>query len=87
MRARGLRVSVFGSATGSAYLSMLDDGEVQRLATRARIPPTEMAAIRAGVCSIRQDGFADGPSVDGAIWSIAVPLPTAGGAWPTAASR
>ena len=38
---RGLQISLFGSAIGSAYLSMLDDGEVLRLADRARIPKAE----------------------------------------------
>ena len=75
---RGLRVSMFGSAIGAAYLSTLPDAEVLRLAFRARLPETENAALIAWVARIRQNGFADGPSAEGSIWSIATPLPAAG---------
>jgi DNA-binding IclR family transcriptional regulator len=75
---RGLRVSLFGSAIGSAYLSMLDDAEIARLAHRARIPGTEAQDIIAKLAAIRNDGYADGPSADGKIWSVAVPLPAKG---------
>ena len=71
---RGLRVSLFGSAIGSAYLSMLDDTEIARLANRARIADAEVPGILDSVARIRTDGFADGPSADEQIWSIAVPL-------------
>lgn len=80
---RGLRVSVFGSAIGSAYLSILDDAELVRLANRARFTAAEIERITAEVAQIRQDGWADGPSVDGAIWSIAMPLPMQGLRVPT----
>jgi DNA-binding IclR family transcriptional regulator len=75
---RGLRVSVFGSAIGSAYLAMLDDGEVARLADRARIARADIPAIVEAVARIRSDGYADGATGDGAIWSIAMPLPPRG---------
>jgi DNA-binding IclR family transcriptional regulator len=71
---RGLRVSVFGSAVGAAYLSALGDGEIARLAKRARLPAAEVEETLATVARIRRDGFADGPSIDGAVWSLAAPL-------------
>lgn len=71
---RGLQVAVFGSAIGSAYLSMLDDAEVLRLADRARIAKADMPAILAVVAGIRNDGYADGVSTDETIWSVAMPL-------------
>src|SRR5690606_23151002 len=80
---RGLRVSLFGSAIGSAYLSMLDQAEIARIADRARIPATELQGILDGVARIRNDGFADGPSADSQIWSIAMPLPPHGLHFPT----
>ena len=80
---RGLKVSIFGSAIGSAYLSTLDDAEVVRLAERARFAPDELERILEAVARIRQDGFADGPSVDQAIWSVAMPLPMHGLSVPT----
>ncbi len=75
---RGLHVSIFGTAIGSAYLSTLDDAEVRRLADRARIPPSEIPEILRTVATIRRSGYADGPSTDPDIWSIAVPLPASG---------
>ncbi|MCE7796413.1 helix-turn-helix domain-containing protein [Sphingobium sufflavum] len=75
---RGLQISMFGSAIGSAYLSTLADADIVRLAQRARIESGPIALIMEGVRQIRQDGFADGPSGDGAIWSIAMPLPLQG---------
>jgi len=81
--ARGLKVSIFGSAIGSAYLSMIDDAEIMRLADRARFTADERARILEEVGRIRQDGFADGPSADEAIWSLALPLPLRGLRVPT----
>jgi DNA-binding IclR family transcriptional regulator len=72
---RGLRISVFGSAIGSAYLSTLDDAAIARLASRARIPSSAMPHILKGVAEIRQNGFADGPSTNDPVWSVAMPLP------------
>lgn len=71
---RGLRISVFGSVIGSAYLATLEESEIARLAERARIPQTEMKRLLEAVSEIRRDGYADGPSA-GKFWSIAVPLP------------
>ena len=73
---RGLRVSLFGSAIGAAYLSTLRRPELRRLAERARIPEAEHDALLEWVARIRREGFADGPSAEGTIWSLAVPLPT-----------
>jgi DNA-binding IclR family transcriptional regulator len=71
---RGLRVSMFGSAIGLAYLSTLPATEVRRLADRARIPPTELGGLLAMLEAVRVDGFANGPSAEGSFWSIAIPL-------------
>ena len=82
---RGLTISLFGSATGSAYLAGLDDGEVRRLARRARIPDADLPGILATLDRIRTAGLADGPNgggvSDGGIstaagWSLAMRLPT-----------
>ncbi|MDE2403322.1 MAG: helix-turn-helix domain-containing protein [Sphingomonadales bacterium] len=70
---RGLGVSVFGSAIGSAWLSTIDDAEIARLADRARLPADRLPRILADVAAIRRDGFAEGPSGD-VYWSVAVPL-------------
>lgn len=72
---RGMHVSLFGTATGSAYLSTLDEGEIKRLADRARIPRSELPEILQTIELIRQSGYADGPSTPPEIWSIAMPLP------------
>lgn len=80
---RGQRVSLFGSAIGSAYLSTLDEEEVDRLAYRARIPDGELPRLRRELDTIRLEGFADGRTLGneqsvGDIWSIALPLPDRG---------
>jgi DNA-binding IclR family transcriptional regulator len=77
---RGLKISVFGSVIGSAYLSTLRQEEITRLAERARIPKVEMNRLFEAVRHVRRDGYADGttadgPTADSPIWSIAVPLP------------
>lgn len=72
---RGLSVSLFGSAIGSACLSMLDDAEVLRLADRARVPTIDVPAVLAALAQVRAAGFADGASPESPFWSIAVPLP------------
>ncbi len=72
---RGLRVSMFGSAIGAAYLATLPATEVRRLADRARIAAAQHDALLARLAQIRQDGFAEGPSGDGAFLSIAAALP------------
>lgn len=75
MAERGLHVSLFGSAIGSAHLSTLDEPEIRRLADRARIPASELPAILEAVRLIRQAGYADGPTTGSEMWSLAVPLP------------
>jgi DNA-binding IclR family transcriptional regulator len=75
---RGLRVSVFGSAVGAAYLATLSDAEIERLADRGRLPPAEIAEVLASAARIRAEGFAEGPSPDEAFWSMAAPLPAQG---------
>jgi DNA-binding IclR family transcriptional regulator len=78
---RGQRIFMFGSATGSAYLSTLADVEVERLAGRARIAAAEVTAIAACLGDIRREGYADGANVTDAadgvepMWSIAMPIP------------
>ena len=72
---RGLRISVFGSAIGTAYISSLSDEEIVHLAKRARLPDAEIAEALAGAEEVRREGLAEGPSVDGSVWSIAAPLP------------
>lgn len=71
---RGMRISLFGSITGSAYLATLDDAEILRLAVRDRVPEEEFPAVLAAVASIRRDGYADGTSASKSLWSIAMPL-------------
>lgn len=80
---RGLRVSVFGSATGGAYLTMLGVAEMERLADRARIPAGELPRLHEEAARIRAAGYAQGCSADDAIWSVAVPLPRQGLHYPT----
>jgi DNA-binding IclR family transcriptional regulator len=75
---RGLRISMFGSAVGAAYLATLTDAEIARLAGRARLPEAELADVLASAERIRRDGFAEGPSADGNAWSLAIPLPRRG---------
>lgn len=74
---RGLRISVFGSAIGAAYISSLDDPEIEQLARRARLPPAEIDEALQSAAQVRREGLAEGPSVDGSVWSIAAPLPGA----------
>jgi DNA-binding IclR family transcriptional regulator len=72
---RGLRVSMFGSAIGAAYLATLPAMEVRRLAERARIPDAQHDVLLGTLVQIRQDGFAEGPSGEGSFLSIAAALP------------
>lgn len=60
---RGHRVSLFGSAIGSAYLSMLGEQEIVWLADRARVSDKETSRALQAICIIRNDGYASGPSV------------------------
>ncbi|MCB2073908.1 MAG: helix-turn-helix domain-containing protein [Novosphingobium sp.] len=72
---RGLRIAVFGSAIGSAYLATLETAEIERLAHRARIPDEEMASVFEAIDQIRRDGYADGKSAGDDLWSIAMAVP------------
>ncbi|MFA7604785.1 MAG: helix-turn-helix domain-containing protein [Novosphingobium sp.] len=72
---RGLKISLFGSAIGSAFLSTLDDAEVRRLADRARVPRGELPEVLATLARIRDTGHAAGPTAGSDICSIAMPLP------------
>ena len=72
---RGLKISIFGSAVGSAYLATLNRTALTKLIDRARVPGSEVSKILAAVASIERDGFADGPTTDNKLWSIAIALP------------
>ncbi len=72
---RGLRVSIFGSAIGLAYLSSLPQPEIRRLAERARISSSDQDSLMKMVAKARIDGFAEGPSGQGRFWSLALALP------------
>lgn len=75
---RGMQFSIFGSATGAAYLSMLSDAALLRLAHRARIPERDYPALLARVSQLRRDGVAtEFGSDDGHSFTIAVALPAA----------
>lgn len=80
---RGLSVSVFGSAIGSAYLAMLDDAEVLRLADRARVAAADIPPILDDLATIRRAGFADGATAGSHYWSMAMALPVRGLRVPT----
>jgi DNA-binding IclR family transcriptional regulator len=80
---RGTMISVFGSVIGAAYLSTLPQTELKRLATRARIPLAEMPATLLQAAQVRRDGYAEGASTGGEMWSIAMPLPMQGLRVPT----
>ena len=71
---RGLRVSIFGSVIGTAYLSTLTRPEVIKLAARARVGAGDLAGLLKDVRHIRENGVGDGPNLSGHIWSIAAPL-------------
>lgn len=73
---RGLQIALFGSAIGSAHLSTLDDEGLMQCEQRARVPDSEVTTIESDLARIRAEGFADGPSSDDSVWSIAIPLPT-----------
>ncbi|MET1755899.1 helix-turn-helix domain-containing protein [Novosphingobium sp. RD2P27] len=80
---RGLRISIFGSAIGAAYLSTLDDADLARLADRARLAKDQTSALPRQVAAVRADGFAQGPSLDGRLWSVAMAMPNRGFHLPT----
>ena len=73
---RGMQVSLFGSAAiGDAYLSVLPDREVERLADRARVPSQHLPAVLQKIARARREGFAYGQTEDQEFRSMAVPLP------------
>ncbi|HKT54348.1 MAG TPA: hypothetical protein VJP88_07835, partial [Caulobacteraceae bacterium] len=72
---RGLRISIFGSAIGAAFLSTQRDAEVARLADRARLPPAEAQAVISQLQQIRSEGVVAAPAPGGLLWSVAAPLP------------
>jgi DNA-binding IclR family transcriptional regulator len=79
MPERGLQVSIFGSAIGSAYLSTLDDEGILRLAKRARIEDSDVNDLVAMAHRIREEGFAVGPAaMDEGLGSLAMALPAQG---------
>lgn len=78
---RGLRISLFGSVLGSAWLTMAPEGEIRRLAYRARIAPAHLPRILAEIEQVRTTGHAEGANGT-AIWSIAVPLGSGDGPVP-----
>ena len=73
---RGLRISIFGSTTGAAYLSTLAKSRLLSLADRGRVDPPAHLVLFNSLADIRRRGFADGASPGGAQWSVAVPLPS-----------
>jgi DNA-binding IclR family transcriptional regulator len=73
---RGLHVSVFGSgAVGNAYLSAIPDREIERLSERARLPERTLKTLRETILRVRSVGFAESMTADGALRSLAIPLP------------
>lgn len=72
---RGLRISIFGSAVGAAYLSTVEGAEIRRLAHRARLSKSDTDEALANAARIRLAGFSEGEGPDGSFWSIAAPLP------------
>lgn len=81
---RGLQVSIFGSAIGSAYLAMLEEDDMRRLAHRARIGDEEIGQLIEIARQIRSDGYAFGPvAMDDTAWSIAMNLPAQGIRFPS----
>jgi DNA-binding IclR family transcriptional regulator len=72
---RGLRVSVFGSTIGTAYLSTLTMADIAKLANRATVRSGDLTRLLESIERVRLNGVGDGPSPDGEIWSIVAPLP------------
>jgi len=69
---RGLRIGIFGSASGSAYLASLPDTEIRELAAQAGFGPDALPDFLQAAYKVRQDGFADGSGPDPTVWTIAV---------------
>jgi DNA-binding IclR family transcriptional regulator len=75
---RGLRVSMFGTAIGAAHLSTLARPEIMRLIERARLKPAEIPETLQEIAEVRRRGMAEGPVMNGAVWSLATPLDPGG---------
>ncbi|HKT76550.1 MAG TPA: helix-turn-helix domain-containing protein [Sphingobium sp.] len=74
MAQRGVRVALFNSAVGMAYLSALDAKEFARLAYRARVPDARLPSLIQEMEAIRGAGHALRQSTDDPTWSIAMPV-------------
>lgn len=73
---RGLKVPLFGSAIGAAWLATRENADIEALMDRARTPTGDWPEILAGVQRVREDGHAfGGVSEDDETWSIALALP------------
>jgi DNA-binding IclR family transcriptional regulator len=79
---RGLRIDIFGSAIGSAYLASLSNREIRALVLRAGHAPDAIAGILQEAFKVRQDGYADGSGPDPEIWTIAFSLPPVSAPFP-----
>jgi DNA-binding IclR family transcriptional regulator len=75
---RGMRISMFGTVIGAAYLSTLKRPDLTRLIERARIPPPDLSQISAELAEIRRRGLAEGPIMNGSVWCLAAALPPGG---------
>jgi DNA-binding IclR family transcriptional regulator len=71
---RGLKVEVFGSAIGSAFLSTLPEARLRALAKRAGIGPGGVPSLLMAAAQVRSDGYADGIAPGEIYWTIAMPL-------------
>lgn len=71
---RGLKVSMFGTAIGAAYLSTLAHRDIMRLAERARLKAADIPETLQEIAEVRRRGMAEGPVMHGAVWSLATPL-------------
>jgi DNA-binding IclR family transcriptional regulator len=72
---RGLKIGLFGCATGSAYLASLPDDEIGRLAISARVEPAAVPRLLKEADRVRKNGYAYGPGPDETVWTIAMALP------------
>ncbi|MCX7864908.1 MAG: helix-turn-helix domain-containing protein [Novosphingobium sp.] len=75
---RGLRVPIFGTAIGSAYLMELPEPAIRRLAHRGRLSKEETAILLDTIAEFREAGIAKSASEGGETISLAVPLPKDG---------
>lgn len=81
---RGLQISIFGSAIGSAYLAVLSEDDMRRLAHRARFGDEEIGQLIEIARQIQLDGYAVGPvAMNEDSWSLAMPLPLQGIRFPS----